>query len=206
MMHRTIAGPTFARTRAATAVLTLATLVLACSGAKSDAGSDAADSAAASASAPAAGAQASAAPEGASKGKIHLEVTGGPNAGVYDVDMKDSGCSYGLAGEGAWGNQYSIETNDPKQFSSLQMIVPNTKAAAGGTSEFQMTAQFGPLFGSGGASYDVNTRPDASTKRGSGKVTVQDQGSTGHVDFDAKTDEGVGLKGSIDCQSVIRNG
>jgi hypothetical protein len=37
-------------------------------------------------------------------------------------------------------------------------------------------------------------------------VTVQDQGQTGHVDFDAKTDDGVGLKGTIDCLSVIRNG
>lgn len=206
-MHGTIASPMLARTRATTAVLTLATLVLACSGAKGDAGNGAADSA----SAPVAGAQASAAPAsatpaGAPMGKIHLVVTGGPNAGSYDVDMKDTGCSYGLAGPTAWGNQYSIETNDPKQFSSLQLIVPDTKKAASGTSEFQMTAQFGPLFGSGGASYDVNTRPDAPSKQGSGTVTVQDQGKTGHVDFDAKTGEGIGLKGSIDCQSVIRNG
>jgi hypothetical protein len=201
MMHRSIATPTLARTRAVTAVLTLATLVLACSGAKDDASGTVADTTAA----PAADVAASAAPAGAAKGKIHLEVTGGPNAGVYDVEMKDAGCSYGLAGPTAWGNQYSIDTSDPKQFSSLQMIVPDTKAAAGGTSEFQMTAQFGPLFGNG-ASYDVNTRPDASSKKGSGQVTVQDQGSTGHVTFDAKTDEGVGLKGTIDCESVIRNG
>jgi hypothetical protein len=200
-MHRTITSPTLARTRAVTAAFALATLVLACSGAKDDANDTVADTA----STPAAGAMASAAPEGATKGKIHLEVTGGPNAGVYDVEMKDSGCSYGLAGPTAWGNQYSIDTSDPKQFSSLQMIVPDTKAAASGTSEFQMTAQFGPLFGSG-ASYDVNTRSDAATKKGSGQVTVQDQGPTGRVEFDAKTDEGVGLKGTIDCQSVIRNG
>lgn len=143
---------------------------------------------------------------GASKGKIHLEVSGGANAGTYDVEMKDAGCSYGLAGEKAWGNQYSIDTNDAKQFSSLQLVVPDAKAAASGTSEFQMTVQFGPLFGSGGASYDVNTRPNASKKGGSGTVTVQDQGSTGKVTFDAKTAEGVGLKGTIDCQSVLRNG
>jgi hypothetical protein len=201
MMHRTIASPTLARTRAVTAVSILATLLLGCSGAKDDASGTVADTT----STPAAGEVASAAPEGASKGKIHLEVTGGPNAGVYDVDMKDSGCSYGLAGPTAWGNQYSIDSSDPKQFSSLQLVVPDTKAAASGTSEFQMTAQFGPLFGNG-ASYDVNTRSDAGTKKGSGQVTVQDQGSTGHVTFDAKTDDGVGLKGTIDCQSVLRNG
>lgn len=143
---------------------------------------------------------------GASKGKIHLEVTGGANAGTYDVEMKDAGCSYGLAGENAWGNQYSIDTTDPKQFSSLQLVVPDTKAAASGTSTFQMTVQFGPLFGSGGNSYDVNTRPESSSKGGSGTVTVQDQGKTGKVTFDAKTKDGVGLKGTIDCQDVVRNG
>ena len=143
---------------------------------------------------------------GASKGKIHLEVTGGANAGTYDVEMKDAGCSYGLAGEHAWGNQYSIDTTDPKQFSSLQLVVPDAKAAANGTSTFQMTVQFGPLFGSGGNSYDVNTRSDASNKGGSGTVTVQDQGSTGKVTFDAKSKDGVGLKGTIDCQDVMRNG
>ena len=143
---------------------------------------------------------------GASKGKIHLEVTGGDNAGTYDVEMKDAGCSYGLAGEKAWGNQYSIDTTDPKQFSSLQLVVPDTKAAASGTSNFQMTVQFGPLFGSGGHSYDVNTRAESSNKGGSGTVTVQDQGKSGKVTFDAKTKDGVGLKGTIDCQDVMRNG
>ncbi len=200
-MHRTLASPALARTRAVAAASILAALLLACSGAKDDASDTVADTT----STPAAGEAASAAAEGASKGKIHLEVTGGPNAGVYDAEMKDTGCSYGLAGATAWGNQYSIDTSDPKEFSSLQMIVPDTKAAAGGTSEFQMTAQFGPLFGNG-ASYDVNTRSDAATKKGSGQVTVQDQGSTGHVTFDAKTDDGVGLKGTIDCLSVLRNG
>jgi hypothetical protein len=200
-MPPTIASPALARTRSVTTVLTLATLVLACSGAQGDAGNGAADSAAA----PVAGAEASAAPAGETQGTIHLEVAGGPNAGVYDAEMKDAGCSYGLAGPTAWGNQYSIDSNDAAQFSSLQLVVPDTKAAASGTSEFQMTVQFGPLFGDG-TSYDVNTRPDAATKKGSGQVTVQDQGSTGHVTFDAKTDEGVGLKGTIDCQSVIRNG
>ncbi|HET8655942.1 MAG TPA: hypothetical protein VFL93_10545, partial [Longimicrobiaceae bacterium] len=194
-MRRTIASPVLTRTRAVTAVLALATMVVACSGAQDDASDPPADSSAAAAPA----AEASAAQGGAVQGKIHLEVIGGPSAGVYDVDMKDGGCSYGLAGPTAWGNQYSIDTKDPKAFSSLQMVVPDTKAAANGTSVFQLTAQFGPLFGNGGASYDVNTRPDVGTKSGSGQVTVEDHGSTGRVNFDAKTDDGVELKGTIDC-------
>lgn len=197
-MDRLNFTPITRHARALAAALTVISFVAACSskeGATADS-SDAATNAAASADAPA----------GAAKGRIHLEVSGGANAGTYDVEMKDAGCSYGLAGEKAWGNQYSIDTTDPKQFSSLQMIVPDAKAAANGTSNFQMTVQFGPLFGNGGHSYDVNTRPDASKKGGSGTVTVQDQGNTGKVTFDAKTSNGVGLKGTIDCQSVVRNG
>ena len=198
-MDRLKAAPIVSRSRALVAALTLVTLAAACAHKEAASGDSTA------AASPAAG-TATEASAGAAKGKIHIVVTGGANAGSYDVDMKEGGCSYGLAGEKAWGNQYSINTTDPKQLSSLQLIVPDTKAAANGTSTFQMTVQFGPLFGSGGASYDVNTRPDASNKGGSGTVTVQDQGSTGKVTFDAKTANGVGLKGTIDCQGVLRNG
>lgn len=183
--------------RALTAALVLATFVAACAGETGDATSDStsgADSASHATSA------------GTSTGSIHLEVSGGPNAGSYDVDMPDSGCSYGLAGPTAWGNQYSIDTEDSTKFTSLQLVVPDAKAAASGTSNFQITAQFGPLFGSSNKSYGVNTRPDASTKSGSGTVTVEDHGTTGRVIFDAKTSDGVGLKGTIDCKSVVRNG
>ena len=180
--------------RTITAALALGTSLVACS----KKGSDATDTTGATvASVPA---------DGASTGTIHLEVIGGPNAGSYDVDMPNSGCSYGLAGPTAWGNQYSIDTEDSKKFSSLQLIVPDAKGAAGGTATFQMTAQFGPMFGDGGALYAVNTHPDAPTKGGSGTVTVEDHGSTGRVTFDAKTDAGVELKGTIDCKSVVRNG
>jgi hypothetical protein len=194
VMPLRLAPPAASLTRTIAAVLTLGTFMVACS----KASNDAKDTTGATV--------ATAASDDASKGTIHLEVTGGPNAGSYDVDMPGSGCSYGLAGPTAWGNQYSIDTDDAKKFSSLQLIVPDAKAAAGGTSAFQMTVQFGPLFGGDGASYDVNTRADAPKKSGSGTVTVEDHGSTGRVTFDAKTDANVELKGTIDCTSVVRNG
>ena len=189
----------FSRSRALVGALAFVTVVAGCS--KKEAATSDSTGAAAPSSASASDASA-----GTAHGKIHLEVSGGANAGRYDVEMKDGGCSYGLAGDKAWGNQYSVNTNDPKAFSSLQLVVPDAKAAANGTSTFQLTAQFGPLFGAGGHSYDVNTRTDAGKKGGSGTVTVQDQGKTGKVTFDAKTADGVGLKGTIDCQSVTRNG
>ena len=200
MARRTRVSPRItASLRTAVAALMVASLTVACS--KRDAASD--DSA--SADTNGGTVDASSALSGAPKGKVHLEVTGGPHAGTYDAEMKDGGCSYGLAGEGSWGNQYSIDTKDAKQFSSLQLIVPKAKAAASGTSSFQLTAGFGPLFGDGAASYDVNTTGNGR-QQGSGKVTVDDGGNTGKVSFDAKTGNGIGLKGTIDCSEVMRAG
>lgn len=190
-----------AHARYIVSALVLGTLVAACSGRKENSGTDTAGTASMN------GAVADAADPAAAnapKGTVHLVVSGGPLAGTYDAKMTDGGCSYGLTGAGSWGNQFSTSTNDPKAFTSLQLIVPDAKAAARGTSAFQMTAGFGPLFGKGSTSYDVNTRADASTKTGSGTVTVDDKGSTGHVMFDAKTADGVGLKGTIECASVMR--
>lgn len=184
--------------RAIAGAVTVAALLAACSGRES------AKTADTSHAAPDAGGAAVSTTTPAER--VHIEVSGGPHAGVYDEQDSKTGCSYGLAGEKAWGNQYSIDTNDPKKFSSLQLIVPDTKAAAAGTSDFRITVGFGPLFGSGSTSYDVNTLPNASNKSGSGRVTVEDHGSTGRVTFDAKTAAGIGLKGTIECLSVLRNG
>jgi hypothetical protein len=178
--------------------LVLGALLVACSGQKEKSGSDTISVSGSISDQPAPAAA------DAPKGTVHLVVDGGPLAGTYDVKMTDGGCSYGLTGPGAWGNQYSTNATSPKAFSSLQLIVPDAKGAAKGTTTFQMTVGFGPLFGKGQTSYDINTRQDASTKSGSGSVTVDDKGNTGRVTFDAKTAEGVGLKGTIDCLSVMR--
>lgn len=136
---------------------------------------------------------------------VHLVVTGGPNAGTYDVTSDRGGCSYGLTGPGSWGNQLSNpKDKDPKKFNSLQLIVPDTKKAAVGTHDFFISIGFGPLMNRG-AEYKVETRASEAKKNGSGVVTVMDKGTTGKVTFDVTTSN-VNLKGTIDCKSVIRNG
>lgn len=140
------------------------------------------------------------------KETVHLVVTGGPNAGSWDATSERGGCSYGLAGAGTWGNQLSDpKDKDPKHFNSLQLIVPNAKAAAAGSHEFFLMVGFGPLLNRG-AEYKVETRPSEAKRSGSGTVTVVDQGTTGKVTFSATTAEGVKLEGTIDCKSVARAG
>ena len=140
------------------------------------------------------------------KETVHLVVAGGPSAGTYDATTDRGGCTYGFAGPGSWGNQLSSSKDqDPKHFNSLQLIVPDAKKAAAGTSEFYLKIGFGPLLHRG-AEYEVETRVGQPKKRGSGKLTVVDKGTTGTVTFNAKTADGVQLTGTIDCKSVARSG
>lgn len=134
---------------------------------------------------------------------VDLTITGGPNAGKWNASSTRGGCSVGLAGPGAWGNQLSSSDKDPKKFNSLQMIVPDAKKAATGTSEFNLSVGFGGLLNRS-AEYVVDTRRDASRKVGSGTVTIADHGTTATVRFTATTADGVKLDGTIDCKAVTR--
>jgi hypothetical protein len=64
--------------------------------------------------------------------RIHLVVGGGPHDGTYDAKSNEITCTFGFAGSGSWGNQYSVTGKKPNEFSSLQLIVPDTKDAVGG--------------------------------------------------------------------------
>ncbi len=141
---------------------------------------------------------------------IHLVVGGGPHAGTYDAKSENLTCTYGFAGPGSWGNQYSVTGKNPKEFSSLQLIVPDTKGAADGSDRFLLTAGFGELFQPGYTEYTINTgaslggQSEDVRKEGSGTITVEDKGKTGKVTFKGKTKANVSLEGTIDCQQVMR--
>jgi hypothetical protein len=143
-------------------------------------------------------------PASAAKGDVnstvHVTLTGGSNAGSYDGKATEGGCSAGLTGKGSWGNQYSTTTEDPKAFSSLQMIVPDAKAAASGTKNFLLTVGFGPLLSQ--TSYEI----EPAKGNGTGTVKVDDHGSSGKVTFSGQTKQGVKVEGSIDCLVVLRGG
>jgi hypothetical protein len=141
---------------------------------------------------------------------IHLVIGGGPHAGTYDAKSDNLTCTYGFAGPGSWGNQYSVTGKSPKEFSSLQLIVPDTKDAADGTDKFLITAGFGELMKPGYTEYTINTGAslgggsDNVKKEGSGMITVEDKGKSGKVTFKGKTKADVTLEGTIDCHQVMR--
>jgi hypothetical protein len=141
---------------------------------------------------------------------IHLVIGGGPHAGTYDAKSDNLTCTYGFAGPGSWGNQYSVTGKKPNEFSSLQLIVPDTKDAADGTDRFLMTAGFGELLQPGYTEYTINTGASLSgpsddvKKEGSGTISVEDKGKSGKVTFKGKTKANVTLEGTIDCHQVMR--
>jgi hypothetical protein len=138
------------------------------------------------------------------KEAVHLVVTGGAHAGTYDATGTRGGCSVGLSGPGSWGNQLSSSADkDPSHFNSLQLIVPDGKAAATGAKEFMLTVGFGPLL-QRSAEYKIDTRVEAKVRTGSGVVTVKDGGATAKVTFSTKTSDGVQLDGTIYCKTVTR--
>jgi hypothetical protein len=91
----------------------------------------------------------------------------------------------------------------PNEFSSLQLIVPDTKDAADGTGKFVLTAGFGELLQPGYTDLTINT--NSQPHEGSGTVTVDDRGKTGKVVFKGQTKDKVTLEGTIDCQQLMRS-
>lgn len=143
---------------------------------------------------------------------IHLVVGGGPQAGTYDATSADITCTHGFAGPGSWGNQYSVAGGNPGEFSSLQLIVPDTEDAADGTGTFLLTAGFGPLMDTGYVEHTIDTGatlggtdPNKEHK-GTGTVTVDDRGQSGKVTFSGTTEDNVTLEGTIDCHRLMRGG
>jgi hypothetical protein len=135
---------------------------------------------------------------------IHLVIGGGPHAGTYDAKSSNITCSYGFAGPGSWGNQYSVTGKKPAEFSSLQLIVPDTKDAADGTDKFLLTVGFGELMQPGYSEHTINTSVGSSSKEGSGTISVDDRGQTGKVSFKGRTKDDVTLEGTIDCHQLMR--
>lgn len=106
----------------------------------------------------------------------------------------------------------TVYRRKPSEFSSLQLIVPDTKDAADGTDTFLLTAGFGSLMETGYSEYTISTGatlggvdPNAARK-GSGTITVDDKGQTGKVTFNGKTQDNVTLEGTIDCHKLMRGG
>jgi len=139
--------------------------------------------------------------------KISLTIGGsGPHAGSYQTTSAEGACSTGTGNSngGGWGNHYSIDSTDPKEFSSLQLIA-DTEPGANETSKFLTTITFGELFGASGTNYEIKTL-DEDNPEGSGTVNIDDGGDTATISIKGETADGTPIEATIECLSVIRLG
>jgi len=134
------------------------------------------------------------------KANINVTITGGDMAGSYTATCKDGCCSWGIAGENVFGNQYSETGKGPKELSSVQLIVNNVKGNTS-TKEFTLTVSFGELFGKNGKSFNIDTR-EGRTK-GSGTLDLQYSGDKATVTIKGVSGEGPSIDLKMECNKVM---
>jgi hypothetical protein len=134
------------------------------------------------------------------KANISVTITGGDLAGSYSATCKDGCCSWGIAGENVFGNQYSETGKGPKDLSSVQLIVDNVKGNTT-TKEFTLTVGFGELFGKDSKSFNIDTR--GGRNKGSGTIDLQYSGDKATVNIKGVSGEGPSIDLKMECNKVM---
>jgi hypothetical protein len=134
--------------------------------------------------------------DGDGAASVEVTVAGGEFEGTYSGSVPDGGCSRGATGANTFGLQYS--TDQDVELSSLQLVVNDAEAAAGGgTDDFMATFTFGDLLT--GTSVDI----DPPESNGTGTVTLDDRGDTATITIDGETSDGAQIDASVECHSVF---
>jgi len=134
------------------------------------------------------------------KANINLTIGSGDMAGSYSATCKNGCCSWGIAGENVFGNQYSETGKGPKELSSVQLIVNNVKGNTT-TKEFTLTVSFGELFGKDSKSFNIDTREGRS--KGSGTLDLQYSGDKATVTIKGVSGEGPSIDLKMECNKVM---
>lgn len=130
-------------------------------------------------------------------GSIHAEISGGPLVGTYDADSETPLCTSGLAGDGSFGVQYSLDR--PDGLSRLEILIPVAAMASTGTDEFTASIGFGPLVG--GTTFEL----DPVAGGGNGTVTLDyDGGNSATVHLQGETGNGIGIDVEVECREVVQ--
>lgn len=144
--------------------------------------------------------QSSSTVEASDKGNISVSITGGDMAGSYSATCKTGCCSWGIAGENVFGNQYSETGKGPRDLSSVQLIVDNVKGNTN-TKEFTLTVGFGELFGKNSKTFNIDTR--GGRNKGSGTLDLQYSGDKATVVIKGVSGEGPSIDLKMECNKVL---
>lgn len=131
---------------------------------------------------------------------INVTITGGDMNGNYTADCKEACCSWGIAGDKVFGNQYSETGKGPKELSSVQLIVDDVTGNKS-TKEFTLTVGFGELFGKDSKSFNIDTRNGKN--KGSGDLDLQYSGDKAVVTIKGVSAEGPSIDLKMECNKVM---
>lgn len=120
-------------------------------------------------------------------------------AGIYSAICKDACCSWGIAGNNVFGNQFSETGKGPKELSSVQLIVDDVTGNKS-TNEFTLTVGFGELFGKDSKSFNIDTRN--GHKKGSGTLDLQYSGDKATVSIKGVSAEGPSIDLKMECNKI----
>ena len=132
---------------------------------------------------------------------IRLTLTGGAFAGTYNATCTDACCSYGIAGETTFGNQYSVTGKGDKELSSVQLVVEDVTGDKT-TNQFLVTVTIGDFLNPKSTSYTIDTRKKADEK-GSGNIDLKYSNNKATVKLVGKTEDGVGIDLTMECFRVL---
>lgn len=136
-----------------------------------------------------------------SKATINVTIAGGDLAGTYSAECKEGCCSWGIAGDKTFGNQYSETDKGPKELSSVQLVVDDVTEGNKTTKEFMLTVSFGKLFSGQEKSFNINTLKGRS--EGSGTLDLRYSGNTATVTIKGVSKEGPAIDLTMECHKVI---
>ena len=136
---------------------------------------------------------------GEKKADFKVTITGGDMAGTYEAVCNEDCCSYGIAGDKVFGNQFSVQGKGPKELSSIQLIVDDVTGNKS-TKEFTVTVSFGELLSKDSKSFNINTRN--GNTQGSGTLDLQYSGEKAVVKINGTSKEGPKLDIQMECHKI----
>jgi hypothetical protein len=131
---------------------------------------------------------------------MNVTITGGDMNGTYSASCRDACCSWGIAGENVFGNQFSETGKGARELSSVQLIVDDVTGNKS-SSEFTLTVSFGELFSASGKSFNIDTRK--GKKEETGQVDLQYSGEKATVSIKGVSKEGPAIDLKMECNKVM---
>jgi hypothetical protein len=127
---------------------------------------------------------------------VRLEITGGPNPGVYQASSNAPACLREVTGAGSWGVQLTDWRGPKAGLRSLQLVVPSTTQPG----RFYLGLVFGDFFT--GVVHEIETRPAALRQRGHGQVSILPRRDGATVSVSGMTMDSVAITATITCATA----